>query len=400
MRKILVPDTADRTADAVVIGGGIVGVATAYFLSKSGLDTVLVEARDGLGTLTTGASAECFRAQFTEPAIVPLALESPDFFEHFADRVGLPGHEIHLRKRGYLFITDDAGMLPQLEAAIAEQHRLGVPDSEFLTGEETRKRFPFLSPDVQGATFRQNDGWLSVHELTQGFAKASDARFYVRTEVTDILTDGGGGAVSGVVTDRGTISTRTVVDAAGPFAGVISKMVGVDLPLEPVLRQKVFVTSDEIPPDAPFTVNLVNGSYWRPEPGGALVGWVNPDEPASPPMANPTGDWDFPAMALDKVRRLSPFWDEIIENLKKNDLSVSAGQYVYTPDQQPIIGPTEVPGFHVNCGYWIGVMVSPGVGRLCADLVTGKKDNADNPLRPSRFAEGETAAGGSFLSGH
>ena len=399
MRKIYIPDNTDMTADVVVVGGGVVGAATAYWLSKAGLDTVLVEARDGLGELTTGASAECFRCQFTEPAIVPLARESVDFFENFPERIGLPGHEIHLHQQGYLFITDKEEMLPGLQAAIEEQRRLGVEGSEFLDRDEVRERFPYLSPSVAGATFRNADGWLSVHELVQGYAKASTARFFVRTKVIDVLIDGGG--VSGVKTDRGTISTRHVVNAAGPFAGVIGGMVGLDLPLEPVLRQKAFVVSDKIPTEAPFTVNLVNGSYWRPEAGGALVGWVNPDEPASEPLENPVGDWDFPAMALDKVRELTPFWDDIIENLKANDISVSAGQYVYTPDQQPIIGPvTEVPGFHLNCGYWMGIMVSPAVGRRCADLVTGAMDNKDNPLRLSRYAEGTVDKGSSFLSGH
>ena len=396
MRKIYIPDNTDMTADVVVVGGGVVGAATAYWLSKAGLDTVLVEAKDGLGELTTGASAECFRCQFTEPAIVPLARESVDFFENFPERIGLPGHEIHLHQQGYLFITDKEEMLPGLQAAIEEQHRLGVEGSEFLDRDEVRERFPYLSPSVAGATFRNADGWLSVHELVQGYAKASTARFFVRTKVIDVLTDGGG--VSGVKTDRGTISTRHMVNAAGPFAGVIGKMVGLDLPLEPVLRQKAFVVSDKIPTEAPFTVNLVNGSYWRPEAGGALVGWVNPDEPASEPLENPV---DVPAMALDKVRELTPVWDDIIENLKANDISVSAGQYVYTPDQQPLIGPvTEVPGFHLNCGYWIGIMISPAVGRRCADLVTGAMDNKDNPLRLSRYAEGTVDKGSSFLSGH
>ncbi len=399
MQKQFVPQRVEGTADAVVIGGGVVGTATAYWLSRAGLDVAVLEARDGLGNLTSGASAECFRAQFTEPAMASLALESIDFFEHFAERMDLPGYDLHLHQQGYLFITDDEAMLPGLEAAVEQHRRLAVTDSEFLAGDELRSRFPFLAPSVAGANFRRRDGWLSVHELIQGFAKASSARFFLRTRVLDIQTDERG--VRAVETDRGTIQTRTVVNAAGPFAGVIARMAGVDLPLEPVRRQKVFVTTDAVPEEAPFTVDLVNGSYWRPETGGALVGWVDPDEPVSDPMENPLGDWDFPAMALDKVSRMSPFWTGIIEGLKKNDLALSAGQYVYTPDEQPLIGPVpEVPGLHVNCGYWMAIMVSPAVGRLCADLITGVRDNRDNPLRLSRYEEGIAVKGSSFLSGH
>ncbi len=399
MRKIFVPETEDRTADAVVIGGGIVGTATAFWLSKAGLDTILVEARDGLSTLTTAASAECFRAQFTEPALAPLARESIEFFEHFAENVGLPGWNIGLHQQGYLFITDDEAMIPDLEAAVAQHHKLGVTDSEVLTGKQVCSRFPFISPKVVGAAFRQRDGWLSCHEVTQGFAKGSSARFFVKTKVTDILVDGKG--ISGVQTTRGLISTRVVINAAGPFAGVIGRMVDLDLPLEPVRRQKVFVASAVVPPEAPFTVDLVNDSYWRPESGGALTGWVDTEEPVTEPMENPLGDWDFPAICLDKVSRLTPFFEKVGENLKKKDISVSAGQYVYTPDNQPIIGPVdEVPGFYLNCGYWIGVMVSPMAGKRTADLVTGKMDNKDNLLRFSRYEEGIDMGGGSFLSGH
>ena len=217
MRKMAVPETGDRTADAGVIGGGAVGVATAYWLFRAGLDVIVLEARDGLGNLTSGASAECFRAQFTEPALAPLALESIDFFEEFAERVGLPGYDLRIHHQGYLFVTDDASMLPSLEAAVQEHHRLGVMDSEFLTGDVLRERFPFLAPSVAGANFRLQDGWLSVHELIQGFAKASKARFFLQTRAQNVLTDARG--VKGVKTDRGTIETRTVVDAAGPFAG-------------------------------------------------------------------------------------------------------------------------------------------------------------------------------------
>jgi sarcosine oxidase subunit beta len=399
MRKIFVPESRDRTADAVVIGGGIVGTATAFWLSKAGLDTILVEARDGLSTLTTAASAECFRAQFTEPELVPLAKESIYFFEHFAENVGLVDWSIGLHQQGYLFITDDEAMIPDLEAAVAQHHKLGVTDSEVLSGKEVRSRFPFVSPKVVGATFRQKDGWLSCHEVTQGFAKGSTARFFLKTRATGILIDANG--VSCVVTNRGRISTRVVVNAAGPFAGEIGRMVGLDLPLQPVRRQKAFISSPMVPPEAPFTVDLVNDSYWRPESGGALMGWVDMNEPVTAPMENPIVDWDFPLICLEKVCRLTPFFEHAGENLKKKDINVSAGQYVYTPDNQPLIGPVDaVPGFYLNCGYWIGIMVSPMAGKRTADLITGKMDNKDNLLRLSRYEEGINLGGGSFLSGH
>jgi len=398
MGKIHVPKEGDLgSADVVVVGGGIVGVATAFWLSKAGLDVVVLEMRDGLSTLTTTASVECFRAQFTEPAMSALAKESIGIFENFGDVVGIRGYDISLHQQGYLFMTDDTDMVGDLREAVEEHHRLGVTDSEFLSGEEVRRRFPYIAPSVVGATFRQRDGWLSTHELTQGFAKGCDARFFLETKATGIHVDGKG--VSGVDTTRGIIQTRTVVDTAGPFAGEIGRMVGLDLPLEPVRRQKAFIApSPKIPQEAPFCVDLVTNAYWRPEVGGALLGWVDPDEPVSEPSENPKVDWDFSAIVLDKVARLAPLWEDVAQGLKKKDVMVSAGQYVYTPDDQPLIGPVrDVSGFYLNCGYWAGVMLSAGAGRMIVDLITGTLAQKDNPLRLSRFEEGIVTQGKSFL---
>jgi sarcosine oxidase subunit beta len=396
--------TFPRSADAVVIGGGLVGVATAFWLSRSGLDTVLVEMRDGLSTLTTPNSIECFRAQFTEPAMAELALPSIEVYENFADVIGIPGYDISLRHQGYLFVTDDSQMVGDLKAAVQKHRSLGVTDSEYLSGDEVRARFPYLSEVAVAATFRQRDGWLSTHEATQGFAKGSDALFLLSTKATAIAQDAQG--ICAVETTGGPISTRTVVNAAGPFAGVVGRMAGLDLPLEPVRRQKAFVSqpqssaAPQIPQDAPLTIDLVQDCYWRPETGGAYIAWVDPDEPVSEPTEEVPTDWDYPAIVLEKLIRLNPFWEKIADHLKRDDVVPSAGYYVYTPDDQPLIGPLpELPGFYVNCGYWAGVMLSPEAGKRIAELVTGAMDPDDNPLRPTRYSEGIVYEGDSFLRG-
>ena len=116
MRKILTPDAFDQeTADAVVIGGGIIGVATAFWLSRAGLSTILVEMRDGLSTLTTTASIESFRAQFTEPAMAALAKESIEVWENFAQITGLEGYKIDLHHGGYLFLTTEADKVADVQ---------------------------------------------------------------------------------------------------------------------------------------------------------------------------------------------------------------------------------------------------------------------------------------------
>ncbi|MGD8598019.1 MAG: FAD-binding oxidoreductase [Anaerolineae bacterium] len=401
MGRVFVPsaETFPKSADAVVIGGGIVGVATAFWLSRAGLDTVLLEMRDGLSTLTTPNSIECFRAQFTEPPMAELALPSIEVFANFSEVIGIPDYDISIRHQGYLFVTDDESQIDELKSAVEKHRKLGVTDSEFLDHDELLVRFPYLSDRVAAATFRQQDGWLSTHEATQGFAKGSTARFLLNTKATGIRQDAQG--VSAVETTHGAISTRTVINAAGPFAGVVGRLAGLDLPLEPVRRQKVFISpKPQIPLDAPLTIDLVEDAYWRPETGGAYIAWVDPDEPAGEPAEELPTDWEFTAIVLEKLFRLNPFWEEIADELKGEDVHPSAGQYVYTPDEQPLIGPVpEVPGLYLNCGYWAGVMLSPEAGRRIARLVTGEMAPEDNLLRPTRYAEGVVYEGDSFLRG-
>jgi sarcosine oxidase subunit beta len=93
-------------------------------------------------------------------------------------------------------------MVPAVKATVDGYHKVGVTDSEFLTGEEILKRWSFLNPEIKAGAYRARDGWFSAHEVTQGFARAADnARFYVRTRATGIETDDKG--VCAVLTDRG-----------------------------------------------------------------------------------------------------------------------------------------------------------------------------------------------------
>lgn len=402
MKRILVPTEGDfpSTAEVVIIGGGIVGVATAFWLSRAGLDTVVVEMREGLSTLTTPNSVESFRAQFTEPPLAKLATESIHVFENFDQVIGKPGYDIGLKQRGYLFLCDDPTLIEEVEGAVEKHHQLGVEDSAFLTQDEIQERFPYVSPEAVAGTFRPTDGWLSSHEVTQGFAQGSKATFLLQTKANGIRLDGG--EISAVETTRGVISTPQVVNAAGPFAGRVGEMVGLDLPLRPVRRQRAYIAPhDDIPDWAPMTIDITRDAYFRPETGGALIGWVDPEEPESEPSENVPTDPYFAARTMDKLSTLCPFWKEVAAELKAPDVTTSAGYYVYTPDDQPLIGPTpEVPGFYLNCGYWAGVMLSPAAGKRVADLMTGKIDPQDHPLRPTRYQEGVTLEGSSFLRGH
>ena len=392
MGKIFVPDAQDfpSQAEVAIIGGGVLGTATAFHASKAGLDAVVLEMRDSLGSLTTTASEECFRAQFSEPENVAMMKASIAVFENFADVIGIPGYDISLHQQGYLFFTADLNGPEKLRAQVAHQRSIGLDDVEFWTGDEVRSHFSWASPQVTAATWRAKDGWLSAHELTYGFAKGSNARFLLRTKATGILVDGHG--VAGVETNRGTIATRTVVIAAGPFSGKVAQLAGVELPLTLLRRQKFIVAPHpDIPPDAPMTIDLSKGAYWRPEVGGAALGWADalPEQPAAPLEKVPT-DWTFPPLVLEEVMKLAPFWAKVAEGLKREDVFLSAGQYTVTPDHKPVLGPyLDVPGLFLNVGYsGHGVMASPEGSRYVVATITGELCPEDNPFSFERFARG------------
>jgi len=392
--RITVPQAGElaHTADVVIIGGGVIGCATAFYATEAGLRTVVVERRDGLGTVTTAASLECFRAQFEEPENIQMMLESIAVFEDFEHVVRLPGYTINLHQQGYLFLTDGEEGREQLRSRVERQHSVGLADVEFLDGDEVRKRFPFVGPSVVGATFRARDGWLSVHELTYGFAKGSDAFFALGTEATGIRLDAEG--VAAVTTSRGEISTRRVVIAAGPFSSVVAGLADVALPLTIVRRQKVVLGDVPLlPPDAPMTIDSATGAHWRPELAGAALGWALPEEPSEPADRVPT-DWTFPAVVLEGAARLVPFWLRVAESLTRDNVYLSAGQYTCTPDHKPIIGPcASVPGLYFSLGYsGHGVMASAGAARLLIDLMLDRRGEADNPFSQERFGQADISA--------
>jgi len=393
MGKIIVPDASEfpRQADVVIIGGGILGTTTAFHASRAGLETVVLEMRDGLATLATAASEECFRAQFSEPENVAMMKASIEVFENFSEVIGVPGYDISLHQQGYLFYTDAPEGPETLRAQVEHQQSIGLDDVEFLSGDEVRRRFPWASPEVTAATYRARDGWLSTHELTHGFAKGSEALFLLRTKATGI--EPGSRGVEGVETNRGHISTRTVVIAAGPFSGQVAGLAGLELPLTILRRQKAIIGQQQdpaIPQGAPMTISVPSGAFWRPEVGGAAIGWALPEEPGEP-LENVPTDWAFPALVLEEVSKLAPFWEEVVGRLTRDGVFLSAGQYTCTPDSKPILGPSpDVEGLFFNLGYsGHGIMAAPEGSRYVVAMITGQMSDEDNPFSYQRFARGE-----------
>lgn len=371
----------------MIIGGGIIGCATAFFAQRAGLRTTVIEKRPALATLTTPVSAGAFRLQFDNQEELELVRESVNFFDAFADRTGLDDYDIQVRHQGYLFVaTTEEGAKAQQGHASALR-KWGLNDVELLDAREAISRFPYLSPRILSARFRQQDGWVEPRRLALGLARASGANFVLGETVTgfDISRD----RVTGVRTASGSIESGSAVIAAGPLSGPLAKLAGLDLPLATVRRQKlVLPDAPEVPQDAPMTIDVETGAHWRPALGGALGLWTAHGHPEPPLDEVPTSsDFAFGLLNPESdhaLARIAPFWSRVWES-SRLQWWLQAGQYTYTPDHRPLLGPTQVPGLAVNTGYsGHGIMGSVGGSRRVVDAITGKLQPADNPFRPDR----------------
>src|SRR5438105_2382989 len=176
-----------RSADGVIIGGGIIGAATAFYAARAGLRVVVIEKRPALCTLTTPVSTGAFRAQFDNPEEMALVRESIAAFEHFSDHVGIQGCDIGLQQQGYLWLTTTSEGAARHKKLVEMQRGWGLMDVELLSGDEARRRFPYLAPEIVSARFRQGDGWVDAKKATMGFAAAASSRgaiFCIETSAT------------------------------------------------------------------------------------------------------------------------------------------------------------------------------------------------------------------------
>ncbi len=375
-----------RTADVVIIGGGIVGSSIAYHLTASGCKNVLViERESSQGKGSTGKSMGGVRAQFSTPVNIQMSLYSIPFYASFDERLGYP---CGYRSQGYLFCATSEDHLAYLRANYGTQVRLGLETARLVTGEEIRKMFPQLrSDDILGGAFCSTDGFVDPYSAMTGFmscASEHGAELSKNTLVTGIQRDAQG--IIGVETNRGSVSTRTVVNCAGPWAASVAEMAGIDLPVQPLRRMLVPTEPfDEFPHSAPMIIDMSNGFHFRPEDLGFLLAWNDPEE-------TPGFKTDFDPAFVEKILTRAADRVPVFENLAVNPRRAWAGLYEMTPDHHPILGPVPgLAGFFLATGFsGHGVMHAPATGKILADLILrGTTDLIDASLLSlSRFAEG------------
>lgn len=372
----------------VIVGGGIVGLASAYYLAQQNVDVVVCE-KGAIGNGSTERSAGGIRTQFSTPVNVELSKASIDVWKRFEE---LFDEEISYRGEGYLFVAREEATVERFRENVTMQNKHGIP-SEFLKPDEATEYCPGLRTDTfVGATFCGDDGFADPHLALQGFSRgAAEAGVDIRTKtpVTDVQRDDN--TVIGVKTPEGSIGADFVVNAAGAWAHRISEMAGINLPIRPKRRQIAVVDPETPVPDSvPLTIDLDTGSYFRPErEGSALVGghFGGEDPDTNPDDYSKTTDFDWTITAIERAAEWATYFGP--ESRMKRGW---AGLYAVTPDHHAILEET-VPGFITAAGFsGHGFQHAPATGKLVTELVTeGEASLVDiSALQSHRFEEEAT----------
>jgi len=372
----------EKTADIVIIGGGIIGVSIAYYLGKMGARDVVVFEKDLIGAGSTGLCAGGIRRQWSTEVNMHFAMKSFEVFQNFEEEFGVSS-EFH--QIGYLFLARDEEELESFKKNIELQNRFGVP-SQLLTREEVKKEWPFLNlEDVFGGAFCDTDGYAGPNEVTHAIAKGArrhGAKIFEKTEVISIEV--ARDRIVSVTTGDGRVETRTVVNAAGPYAANVGRFAGVEIPVNPIRRQ-LFVTDpfDKIPPSVPLTIDHKQNFYFRREGECILLSGPQDEKPSF----NLTTDFDSMVQTAEKAMHRVPVF-EMVKIFRG-----WAGLYEISPDNHAILGKVpEVEGLILAVGFsGHGFQHGPAAGMAIAELiVNGKSESIDiDPLAPTRFKEGK-----------
>src|SRR5580658_10393069 len=375
-----------KSADVVIIGGGIVGSSIAYQLTKAGCcNVVILERESSQGKGSTGKSMGGVRAQFSTRVNILMSLYSIPFLRDFEKTMG---HPSGYRAQGYLFVAMADRHMEYLRANYQVQVAAGLKTASLVSRDEIIAIIPQIrSDDILGGSFCSTDGFVDPYSVMTGFTlRAIDqgTELIRDAPVTGISLDAKG--VASVETPQGSIATRTVVNAAGAWSAEVAKMAGIDLPVEPLRRMLVPTEPfDKISHGAPMVVDMSTGFHFRPEGLGILMAWADPDE-------KPSFNTNFDRAFVEKILTRGVSRVPVLEEVAVNPSRAWAGLYEMTPDHHPVLGAAPgVSGFFLASGFsGHGVMHSPATGKIMADLILkGATELIDARLLDyNRFAEG------------
>jgi glycine/D-amino acid oxidase-like deaminating enzyme len=357
-------------ADVLIVGGGIMGSCTAYFLKKelgfSG-SVHVIERDPTYAEASTTLSAASIRQQFSTPENIRMSRFGIEVIRSLKDRFG-PHADIGFREGGYLILASDEGR-PVLEANWRTQVAEGA-DIVLLDPNEMRTRFPWLSTDglALGAYGQSGEGWFDAAMLLDLFRKAArDAgATYEKAEVAALTRDGY--RMTGVMlADGETRSCDTLVLAAGARAGRLAAGIGVPLPVEPRKRTVFVVKCPETFPGMPLIVDP-SGVWMRPERDLVIGGWGPGEDDPDPPAY---GDFE-PAHAEFEAHVWPAFAHRVPAMEQLRQIRAWAGHYDFnTLDHNAILGPhPEIANLMFINGFsGHGLQQAPAAGRAVAEHI-------------------------------
>ena len=372
----------ERTADVVIVGGGIVGLSIAYYLALKRAGRIVLFEKGQLGEGSTSRCVGGIRTQFSTEINIRFSLESLETFEQFKEEFGV---NPEFRRIGYLFLGTSDWEMEAFKENIKLQKKFNIP-VEFLDPYDIKSRWPYLRmDDVLGGTFCAWDGYAGPNEILSGFAsgaKRGGVRIHEGMEVMGIST--AKGKVHSVKTKNEEISTPVVVNAGGPYAASVGEMAGLQIPVKP-LRRQIFVTAPFHLTDhpIPLTIDFHRGWYFRQEGDGLLLSGPLDLEPSFnlnteyEAMAETSENAMYRVPVLEKAR-IARGW---------------AGLYEISPDHHAILG--RVPGVEglilANGFSGHGFQHSPAVGKVISELIVdGAAATIDiSSLSVERFERGE-----------
>ena len=372
-----------KTAEAVIIGGGVVGLATAYNLARQGMDDIVLLEKSYPGSGATGRCGAGIRQQWGTEMNCRLARGSMDIFENMEERLQVD-HDIGLKQQGYLLLAFSQSEMEQFRENIELQNSLDIPSRE-VTPREAKEIVPHLNlTGIRGGAFCPTDGHADPFKVVDAYVQAAarlGVEIYTYTTALNIEQNQQS-EITGVMTDKGFISTPRVVNAAGGYSRRVGEMAGLDLPVKPE-RHEILVTERVEPLQGPMVMSFSYNIYCQQTPKGPFVmGFGDPDEPES---LNINSSWQFLQEMAEKAVNLLP----ILGKLRV--IRQWAGLYTITPDRQPIIAESQqAPGFYMATGFsGHGFMIAPMTAIILAEKITGQKPRMDLDLDLGRFERGD-----------